>query len=234
MRVIPMPALAAVAALAVSACSSGEDAEPAAATDPAERLTAAADLLDQTSGVSFALDGDDLPDFGTVILGAAGVAAPPASFDGEIRVLTGGLSASVEVISIDGELWAKLPLTTDFARVEAAALGFSDPGALLDPDRGVGRLLRSADNPEEGERIRVGAAVFDQITATLPGELVGQVLTIADPDAEVDAAFALDPETGHLRQAVLTGPFVENGDGQTYTVRLDDYDQDVDISAPAG
>lgn len=233
MRVNPMAALVAVAAL-VAACSSGDDADPVAATDPAERLMAAADLLDQTSGVSFALDGENLPDSGTVILGAEGVAAPPASFDGEIRVLTSGLSASMEVISIDGDLWAKLPLTTDFAQVDASALGFSDPGALLDPERGVGQLLRSAENPEDGDRIRVGAEVLDQITATLPGELVGQVLTIADPDAQVDAVFALDPEAGHLRQAVLTGPFVENGDGQTYTVSLADYDQDVDISAPAG
>lgn len=233
MRVNPIAVIMA-AALAVAGCSSGDDTDPVAATDPADKLAVAADLIDRTSGVSFALDGENLPDSGTVILRAEGVAAPPASFDGDIRVLTNGLSATIEVVSIDGALWAKLPLTTDFARIDAAALGFSDPGALLDPERGVGQLLRSAQNPEEGERIRVGAAVFEQITATLPGELVGQVLTIADPDAEVDAAFALDPETGHLRQAVLSGPFVENGAGQTYTVHLDEYDQDVDISAPAG
>lgn len=234
MRVNVMVAVAA-GTMVLAACSGGQgDADPAASTDPAARLAVAADLLDQTSGVHFSLDGENLPDTGTVILGAEGVAAPPGSFDGEIRVLTGGLSASFEVISLDGELWAKLPLTTDFARVDAAALGFGDPGVLLDPERGVGWLLRSAESPAADDRIRIGAEVLDRITATLPGDLVGQVLTITDPSATVDAAFAVDPETGHLRQAVLTGPFVENGDGQTYTLHLDDYDQDVDISAPAG
>jgi lipoprotein LprG len=78
----------------------------------------------------------------------------------------------------------------------------------------------------------MGAEVVDEITATLPGEVVRQVLTIADPAAEVAAAFALDEETGHLRRAVLTGPFVGDSGTQTYTVLLDDYDQAVDISAP--
>lgn len=224
-----------VTVLAVAGCSGNDD--DGVETGPADqgaaaRLDAAADLLDATSGVRFTVEGSDLPDSGTVILGAEGAAAPPGSFDGDIRVLTAGLSATIEVISVDGQLWAKLPMTTDFAPVDAETLGFSDPGALLDPERGVSQLLRSAIEPAESGQARMGAEVVDEITATLPGELVGQVLTIADPAAEVAAAFALDEETGHLRRAVLTGPFVGDSGTQTYTVLLDDYDQAVDISAP--
>lgn len=221
--------------LTMVGCSGDDDGGPAPAEgdpDAAARLTAAADLLDATSGVRFTVEGSDLPDSGTVILGAEGVAAPPGSFDGDIRVLTAGLSATIEVISIAGQLWAKLPMTTDFAPVDAQALGFSDPGALLDPERGVSQLLRSAIEPAESGQARMGADVLDEITATLPGELVGQVLTIADPAAEVAAAFALDADSGHLRRAVLTGPFVGDSGAQTYTLLLDDYDQAVDISAP--
>jgi lipoprotein LprG len=222
-------------ALTLVGCSGDGDggADPdEGGQDATARLTAAADLLDATSGVRFTVEGSDLPDTGTVILGADGVAAPPRSFDGDIRVLTGGLSATIEVISVDGQLWAKLPMTTDFAPVDAEALGFSDPGALLDPERGVSQLLRSAIEPAESGQARIGADVVDEVTATLPGEFVGSVLTIADPDVEVAAAFALDAETGHLRRAVLTGPFVGDSGTQTYTVLLDDYDQAVDISAP--
>lgn len=225
---------ATVVTLAVVGCSGDENGAAAASQDDqgaAERLAAAADLLDATSGVRFTVEGSDLPDDGTVILGAEGVAAPPGSFDGEIRVLTAGLSAAIEVVSVDGELWAKLPMTTQFARVDAEALGFSDPGALLDPERGVGQLLRSAIDPVASGSARLGSDVVDEITATLPGRLVGSVLTIADPEAEVAAAFALESETGRLRRAVLTGPFVGD-DTQTYTVLLEDYDQPVDISAP--
>lgn len=226
--------VAAIVTLGAVGCSG--DPDDSAGTgqgdrSAADRLEAAADLLDATSGVRFTVEGSDLPEDGTVILGAEGVAAPPGSFDGEIRILTAGLSASIEVVSVDGQLWAKLPMTTQFAQVDAEALGFSDPGALLDPERGVSQLLRSAANPEISDPTRIGAEVVDQITATLPGELVGSVLTIPDPGAEVTAAFAIAAETGHLRRAVLTGPFVGD-DTQTYTVLLDDYDQPVDISAP--
>ena len=223
-----------VTALTVAGCSGDDERGDAGkdSQDAADRLDAAAYLLDETSGVRFTVEGSDLPDSGTLILGAEGVAAPPGAFDGEIRVLTAGLSATIEVVSVDGQLWAKLPMTTEFAPVDAEALGFSDPGALLDPERGVSQLLRSAIDPAESGQARIGAEVVDEITATIPGELVGSVLTIADPDAEVSAVFALEAESGQLRRAVLTGPFVGDSDTQTYTVLLEDYDQPVDISAP--
>jgi lipoprotein LprG len=226
-------------ALLGAGCSGDEDGDPG--SDPAddsdgaaaaERLDMAADLLDSTSGVRFTVEGADLPDTGTVILGAEGVAAPPGSFEGEIRVLTSGLSATIDVVSVDGQLWAMLPMTTSFAPVDAEALGFSDPGALLDPDRGVSQLLRSAIDPADAGQARIGSDVVDEITATLPAELVGSVLTIADPEATVEAAFALDGESGHLLRATLTGSFVGDSGDQTYTVLLADYDQAVDISAP--
>jgi lipoprotein LprG len=234
MRAHRLIAAAVVTVLTVVSCSGDEngDRDTAPGLDAAARLDAAADLLDATSGVRFTVEGSDLPDSGPVILGASGVAAPPRSFDGEIRMLTAGLSATIEVVSVDGELWAKLPMTTEFAPVDAEALGLSDPGALLDPERGVSQLLRSAIEPAESGQARIGSDVVDEITATLPGELVGSVLAIADPDAEVTAAFAVDSESGHLRRAVLTGPFVAGADTQTYTVLLEDYDQPADISAP--
>lgn len=199
--------------------------------DPAAMLEQAADLLDDADSVRFALDGADLPDGGTVVMGAEGVVAAPASFEGEIRIKAGALPASIKVVSIDGTLWAQLPLTDGFDEVDPATLGFGDPGALLDPEGGVGQLLRSGTDVSAGDQVRVDGEVFDQVESTLPGDLVGNVLAIADPEAEVQATWALDAESGHVRQAVLTGPFYD-GDDQTYTVTLDSYDEPVDISAP--
>lgn len=199
--------------------------------DPAAQLEQAADLLDEATSVRFTLDGADLPDGGTVVVGAEGVAAPPASFEGEIRIQAGALPATVEVVSVDGTLWAQLPLTEGFEEVDPAALGFGDPAALIDPEAGVGQLLRSGTDVTAGDQVRAGDDVFDQVKATLPGDLVGNMLTIADTEADVEVTWALDTETGHVRQATLTGPFYAGGD-QTYTVSLDDYDEPVDISAP--
>lgn len=218
----------------LSGCSGADDeSDGDQQPDPQARLDAAAEILDRTSGVRFNVEGDDLPDSGTVVVSAEGVAAPPASFEGEVRITTGGLAATVNVISLDGALWAQLPFTTEFAPVDAEALGFGDPGALIDPEQGVSRLLKSGSQVTAADQVRIDGEVLDQIDAILPASLVGSVLTIDDPDAEVHARWLLDPESGQLRRAVLTGPFYPSGE-QTYTVELLDYDERVEISAPSG
>jgi lipoprotein LprG len=218
--------------LALTACSDDGGSDEAQPEDPAARLEAAADLLDGTSGVKFALEGSDLPDSGTVILGGEGVAAPPDALEGEIRLLFSGLPTTIPVVSVDGELYANI-LGSGFAPVDADTLGFSDPAALIDPERGVSQLLRSGSDVTAGDEVRVDSEVYDQVTSTLPGELVDQVLALADPAAEVEATWAIDPATGQLRQATLTGRFYDTGSNQTYTVTLGDYDEPVEISAPA-
>jgi lipoprotein LprG len=237
MRQTSLLAAAAAALLIVTGCSSddGDDTEPATNGDgdPQAQLDAAAELLNNTDGVRFTLDGEDLPDSGNLIVGAEGVAVPPASFEGDVRVIAAGLTTTIEVVSVDGDLWAKLPLTSDFAQVDAEALGFGDPGALIDPDRGVSRLLTSGSNVAEAGQARADGEVFEQVTSTLPGDLVADLFAVVDPDSEVEATWSLDPDTGHVRRAVLTGQFYDSGDSQTYTVTLDDYDQPVEISAPS-
>lgn len=218
--------------LVLTACSDDGGSEETPPEDATARLETAADLLDGTSGVRFALEGSDLPDSGTVILEGEGVAAPPDALEGEIRLLFSGLPTTIPVVSVDGELYADI-LSSGFEVVDADTLGFSDPAALIDPERGVSQLLRSGDDVTAGDEVRIDSVVYDQITSTLPGELVDEVLTLADPAAQVEATWAIDPDTGQLRQATLTGPFYDSGSDSTYTVTLDDYDEPVEISAPA-
>ncbi|MGH8774192.1 MAG: LppX_LprAFG lipoprotein [Jiangellaceae bacterium] len=223
----------AVALVALGGCSSAADGGDDHPADPQARLDAAGDILDRTQGVRFNVQGDGLPSEGTVVVSAEGVAVPPASFDGDVRITTAGLAATLGVISVGGELWARLPFANDFARVDAGSLGFGDPGALIDPDQGVSLLLKSGSQVTAGDQVRVDGQVLDQVESVLPGSLVGDVLTIADPAADVHALWSLDPGSGELRRAVLTGPFYPSGGEQTYTVRLTDYDEPVEISAPS-
>lgn len=229
-----LSAASAAAVIVLSGCSGDDESAEEQPPDPQARLDAAGAILDETSGVRFHVEGEGLPDSGTVVVSAEGMAAPPSSFEGEVRITTGGLAATVDVISLDGRLWAQLPFTADFAPVDADALGFADPGALIDPDRGVSLLLESGSRVTAAEQVRVDGEVLDQIDSVLPGSLVGSVLTIADPGADVHARWSLDPESGELRRAVLTGPFYPSGGEQTYTVELNDYDEPVEISAPSG
>lgn len=231
MRPVARGFIAVVTALALTGCS-GDDGGGAVEQDPQAALEAAGEHLDDAEGIRFTVEGDDLPDSGSVVLSAEGVAAPPASFSGELRIRAGAVPATIGVVSIDERLWAQLPFSGGFEEIHADDLeGFGDPGKLLDPDHGVSKLLTAGTNVEAGEQVRLDGEVYDQVESVLPGELVGTILAIADPDAEVHARWALEPDSGRLRQATLTGPFYAGGE-QSYTVRLDDYDEPVEIRAP--
>lgn len=214
------------------ACS-GDDEPDASASSPAPEdvLAAAQQTLDDTSGVHIELEGTDLPTDGTVVLEASGDAQHPASFEGDVRVRLAGIAATVAVVSIDGTMWAKLPFTTGYAETDPKQLGVGDPGALIRPGTGVSALLTSGTDVTKAGEVRIGNEVLDEYVATLPGDAVDPLLPLSDATATVEGRFAIEASSGELRRAVLTGPFYAGGD-QTYSLTLDDYGADVDISAP--
>ena len=219
-------ALVLVAAPALAACSGGsEESAP-------DLLAHAEHTLDETKTAHFVLESSGAPDTGTVLTGGEGDIARPASFQGTLKVRTAGSPLDLKVISVNGTVYAQLPFTTTYSVVDPAQFGFGDPGALLDPDTGISQLLAQAESAKLGEEKRVGGEVVREVTAQIPGELVEQILTSKDPSKPVDARFSIAQESGELRRAELTGPFYEAGSDATFTVRLSDFGDDVQISAP--
>ena len=215
-------------ALAVlSGCGGGEPEESAD-----ELLDRARTTLDDTQSVHFTLTSEGAPATGTHLVGGEGDIARPSSFEGTLKVLAFGATADLEVISVDGTVYAQLPFTSGFSVVDPAQFGFGDPGALLDPETGISQLLAEAENAELGEESRVDGEVVREVTADLPGELVEQILTSEDPTTPVDARFSIASDSGELRRAVLTGPFFSADDEATFTLELSDFGADVEITAP--
>lgn len=216
-----------VVAAVLGGCGGGEPEESAG-----DLLSRAKTTLDEADSAHFVLTSDNAPTSGTLLVGGEGDIARPSSFQGTLQVLALGATADLEVVSVDGTVYAQLPFTSGFSVVDPAQFGFGDPGALLDPDTGISQLLAEADNAELGEERRVDGEVVREVTAELPGELVGQILTSADPSTPVDARFSIASESGQLRRAVLTGPFFSAADDATYTLELSDFGADVEITAP--
>ena len=116
-----------------------------------------------------------------LLVGGEGDIARPASFEGTLKVRALGSTLDLEVVSVDGTVYAQLPFTSGFSVVDPAQFGFGDPGALLDPETGISQLLgrggvRRAGGGEPGRRR--GRARGDR---RMPGDLVEQILTSADP-----------------------------------------------------
>ena len=208
-------------------CSGGsEESAP-------DLLARAKTTLDEASSVHFVLGSENPPETGTALLGGEGDLVRPSSFEGTLQVQAAGGSLDLDVVSVDGTVYAQLPFTSGFSEVDPGRFGFGDPGALLDPGTGISQLLAEAQQAEPGEERRVDGEVVREVTAQLPGQLVADLLTSADPEQDVDARFSVATETGELRRAELTGPFFAAEEDATYTIELSDFGADVEISAPA-
>jgi lipoprotein LprG len=216
-----------VTLLALTGCSGGGDGESAS-----DLLARAKTTLDDASSAHFVLESENAPGTGTLLVGGEGDIARPASFEGTLQVLALGSTLDLAVVSVDGTVYARLPFSSTFSVVDPAQFGFGDPGALLDPETGISQLLEAAGSAELGEERRVDGEVVREVTAELPGELVEQILTSADPAQPVQARFSIATETGELRRAELVGPFFTAGDDATYRLDLSDFGADVEITAP--
>jgi len=210
----------------VTACSS-EPEESAG-----DLLQQARTTLDDTPTAHFVLDSTGAPATGTTLVGGEGDIARPASFSGTLNVTALGGAIDVDVVSVDGTVYAQLPFGSGFSVVDPAQFGVGDPGALLDPDTGISQLLTGATGAELGEEKRVDGEVVREVTASIPGDLVEQVLTSKDPTQPVQARMSIATDSGQLRRVELTGPFFTADADGTYTVALSDFGADVEITAP--
>ena len=226
-RLAALLALALLAAPALTGCGQDEPEESGA-----DLLARAKTTLDDASSAHFVLDSEGAPDTGTLLVGGDGDIARPASFEGTLNVRALGSELDLDVISVDGTVYAQLPFTSSYSVVDPADFGFGDPGALLDPDTGISQLLAQAESVELGEESRVDGEVVREVTAEIPGDLVEEILTSQDPSEPVQARFSIATESGELRRAELTGPFYTAGSDATFTLELSDFGADVEISAP--
>ena len=198
---------------------------------PEEVLAAAKQALDDTSGVTLSLKTEELPDDVDGVREATGAATHAPAFDGDLTVVVNGLDVDVAVVSVDGKVYAKLPFTLDFAEVNPADYGAPDPAQLMDPDTGLSSWLTEATGIEEGDRVRDGEIVLSSYSGSLPGEVVDASIPSADPDADFPVTFQIDDD-GRLRSTEISGPFYGSKGTVDYTVSVDDYGTDKEITKP--
>jgi lipoprotein LprG len=232
-----------VAVTSFAACSGGDDpvtknkeldADGDGTVSPEEVLAGAKEKLDDTTGVHVSLRTDDEPDSGDYLASADGViVADPPAFKGEVAGRVMGVEASdISVISADGTLYVEVPVL-GWQDVDPSDFCAPDPAQLLDPETGVSPLLTATTDLDEGDSERGGEdnkETLTPYTGSLPGDSVRNILPCADGDS-FDATYRVNSD-GELTQAEITGDFFSGGDAITYTIDVDDYGVDEEISAP--
>jgi lipoprotein LprG len=234
LRLLAAPLVLGLALGGLTACnddSKGGDDDKAGAT---QALAAAKKVLDGTSGVNISLTTKDLPQGVTGISSATGTGIHPSAFEGTFKLSVSGLPADAEVIAVDGKTYAKNSLLLpDWAEIDPSDYGAPDPAKLMDPDGGFSGLLAAAKDAKTGDSVRGGEdnkEILTEYTGTIASDAVKALIPAAEGDFSFTYTISDDDE---LREAVIKGAFYGKDEGDvTYTLTLDDYGTEKDITAP--
>ena len=228
-RLIALVAVAAAITLTAVACSSGSSTKslPPTATVMQQAETAMSTV--QTVHVGIAVDGT-LP--GLPLKKADGDLKANGEAHGTATINEFGVNAEVEFIITNNTFYLKgvtggyspMPLST--------ASSIFDPSAILDPNRGVVKLLKTAQSPKvEGidkvnghDAYRVSLTPDPgAITALVPGSGAGTTGTIW-----------IDTSTHRVSKGVFKVPGSGSSKGgATVTITLTNYNAPVTVNAPS-
>ena len=228
-------AVVAAMALTLTACSGeGEPhGEAATATQPtaADRLEQAHTTLADAGSVRLVLEGIDLPDSAIILEATGSGTMEPPAFDGTITAKVAGVQADVPTIAVDDTLYVQLPFSPGFISTTPEELKVPDPARLFDVDNGLAGLLTLTADAAFGEQTRVGADVTQQVTGTVPGQAVKDLLYVGDETQDFDVEYGLVEDSWEVRTVTITGPFYPPDDA-TYQVTIDQYGEPVTVTAP--
>ena len=225
----PRSALAGALALALvvlSACTSNSTtATPTVATLTATEVLAksSAVMAAVTSAkFSLAIDGE-LPT--VIVQSAQGDLTAAGDAQGTAKIVQLGQLIEVEFVLAGGDLYIKGP-TGGFGKVPAAlAGGIYNPSAILDPERGVAKVLTSVTNPTITSTDGGSWQVSGTVPAAVAAELVPGIAN------DVAALLTISMATSELTAAQFT---LDGSDGKPATakVELSDFNETVSISPP--
>jgi lipoprotein LprG len=232
-RKLAIVACIAAVAVTLSACNGKKKDATPAATGP---LPAAADLMTQGSTamssvntVHFTLKVDGtLPNL--PISAASGDLTKEGNAQGTATAQLFGNNVETKFIIIGQD--AYISLVGGYQKQPLSALtSIFDPSAILDPNRGIAKLLATAKDPKVVGQETVDGKSTYKVTFTPDPTVVGALV----PGAPADTASTvwIDASTHQVVRGQFTVPAAENG-GKDATVTIDfsNYNAPVTISAP--
>ncbi|REE99411.1 LppX_LprAFG lipoprotein [Thermomonospora umbrina] len=164
-------------ALALSGCSgdSGDADSPSSLPQGPQTMRQAADAMRNLQSVRFTLGTEGEP--AIPIKGGDVKLLKNGDAQGTLRIEQLGLTLDTDFVLIGDTLYYKGLTGSGFQKApKERILALYDPSAVLDPERGIAKLLSGVRSPQPEAREKVGGKDAYKIKVTLPKEQAGTLV----------------------------------------------------------
>ena len=135
-----------------------------------------------------------------------------------------------EFVLVGGSIYIK-GATGGFQKLNASLISaVYDPGAILNPDRGIAKVLSSVQNPKTEAKESVEGASAYKVTGRVSKDVAASI--VPGVSSDVDITFWLREDNKQPVKASVTMPGADNKPA-TVDVTLSNVNQPVTITAPA-
>ncbi len=212
-----------------AACSgSGGTGGSAELPSGQELLAKAAEAMKSVKTVGFTIATEGKPP--VQVRSADGKLTREGDAQGRIQIEILGSLQELDFVLVGDNVHFKGP-TGGYQKMTREQLSqVYDPSAILDPDKGVAKLLASASNPKTEAEEKVGSADAYRIALSLPQEALASLVPGIQQGS--DGQVWVDKAAGRLLKASL--PLGQGDASGTVVVTFADYDAPVTITAPTG
>ncbi len=213
--------------LGMTACS--KDEEPSSLPDANTLLSesAAAMRAVETAHVVIDVDGaiGSLP-----IKKAQGDLKRNGDAKGDVQLQQLGQLIQLDFVLLGGDAYLKFP-TGGWQKFAGGTSAFPyDPSAILDPDRGVSKLLSTATNARTEGSESIGGVDTYRVAVDFDNTAASVLVPGVPPG--VKGQVWLDKQNKRMVKAVVNSPAVGTTPAATMTVTMTNFDAPVTISAP--
>lgn len=230
---MPRPrALLAILALLTVGLAGCSDDKPA----PAQSLPSGATLVSDAATATGALKSahvkiDTEGEVGSLPLRKAeGDLLRSGDAKGTIQLSTFGLLTESDFVVLGKSIYLKGP-TGGWQTLDASVVAsIYDPSAILDPNRGIAKLLSTAKEPNTEAKETVDGKDAYRVAVKLDGASLSSLVPGIGGDAT--GKVWIDAKTKQLLRAVLTVPSTTAGKTGTVTINVTNLDVPVTVSAP--
>jgi lipoprotein LprG len=209
--------------LLVTACGGGESLP-----DGQQLLRQAATAMQGVKSVGFAIRSEGNPPI--VVRSADGKLLQSGDATGTIQLNQSGQSVEMAFTLVGNTVYFKGATGRYQKLPKATVLAVYDPSAILDPQRGVVKLLNSATEPETEEREKVAGQDALRIKATLSKSVVPAL--VPGVSSDIDGQVWIAATDHKVLKAKLPIPKSGGGTQGAVTVSFSDFNSNFTITAP--